>query len=276
MTKCELSPKQTRFAELYASGSSGADAYRQSYDAAKSNQATQRKRAAELLKHPGVKAYIATLREKAREGVAVDFAYLVTALRENIEISLVRQAIKIKQAQRDKQSGALSVRELEISARDAGAVSRSADVLARMLGYYEKDNAQKGEALSEATEHSSRDLARAVLDILRQAKIGNGTPAPNDEHQQGEPEEEADPPVPLEPVSPAPASVGPTRSTPVSRRPTDRLGPGDVETLPSGAHIAYASELKKWAVFDGAGHLHGYKRDLGEARSLAARIKPVA
>ena len=45
--------------------------------------------------------------------------------------------------------------------------------------------------------------------------------------------------------------------------------------LPSGAQITYDPEFKKFAVYDGANHLHSYKRSLADARELAARIKPV-
>ena len=92
-----------------------------------------------------------------------------------------------------------------------------------------------------------------------------------------EPEEEVDDasPMPPAPVSPAPASVAPASSPPVARPPPDRLAPGENEVLPNGAQIIYVAEFSKYGVYDGAGHLHGYKRDLAEARALAARIKPV-
>ena len=47
----------------------------------------------------------------------------------------------------------------------------SLDLMGKHLGMYAEDNKQKGEAEAEAAAASSRDLARAVLDILRSAQV---------------------------------------------------------------------------------------------------------
>jgi Terminase small subunit len=276
-----LTEKMQAFVAAYGKNAgNGAASYREAYDTSRMDDATVRKRAAELLKHPGVKAAIAALRAAAAEKAEVDVAYVMRNLVENVEIAMARKRIKVRAQRRDRETGDIEVIENEVTDRDGNVAAKSLDLLAKMVGAYEVDHQQAAKAIAEATadnQTSSRDLARAVLSILRQAKIEDGAPTAGvaDEEAEDEPEEEVDPQVSATPAAPTPASAAPVSTPPVSQPNSDRLANSGNEVLPNGAQIVYVAEFSKYGVYDGAGRLHSYKRKLEEARELAARIKPV-
>jgi hypothetical protein len=58
---------------------------------------------------------------------------------------------------------------------------------------------------------------------------------------------------------------------------TGTLQPGTRELVgEDGAFIVYSADLDRVAIYDGAGRLHGLRRDLAEARLLAQSIKAPA
>ena len=69
-----LTPKQEKFAQKYIELGSAAEAYRVAYDAENMKPVTIRRKAAELLEHGGVAAYVRALREMhlIRHQVTVD------------------------------------------------------------------------------------------------------------------------------------------------------------------------------------------------------------
>src|SRR5262249_5263630 len=129
--------------------------------------------------HAGVKAAIADLQAKAAAAAEITIAGVIKTLSDNLAIAMGSVPVKTKVLVRDKETGAVSVGEVEITDRDGGVVARTGDVLLKALGGYQVDHQQAAEAAAaaRATEHSDRDLARAVLDILRQANLSDA-PAP--------------------------------------------------------------------------------------------------
>src|SRR5689334_14087322 len=105
----DLSDKMRRFAEFVVQGEAAVDAYSQSYAAANMNQATRRKRAAELLKHPSVKAHIAELRAKAAERAEITVAEVLQTLNRNLAIAMGDTLIKVREKVRDRDTGDVTV-----------------------------------------------------------------------------------------------------------------------------------------------------------------------
>jgi phage terminase small subunit len=295
-SKPELSVKQARFAELFVQLGSAVEAYRRAYDAAKMTESIQRKRASELLRHPGVAARIAELRAKASERAEITIADVMRSLATNLQIAMGERTIKTKVMVRNRETGEASAVELDVHDRDGSVAAKTADILLKALGGYEIDHVQAAEAVAAARagdDVSDRDLARAVLDILRCAQLND---APTDTIKTFEAPDE---PEEIEFGGPPPhGSAGSPAGAPPavgrSRRPTAAaesfavggapvaaatkragLAPGECETFENGAAIYFDAELNKYLCFDASGHLHSYKRNyevaVAFARSLPAK-----
>ncbi|HEY7084258.1 MAG TPA: terminase small subunit [Hyphomicrobiaceae bacterium] len=283
-----LTPKQQAFAELYVRTGNASAAYREVYSAEGSNESTVKKRASELLAHKMVKAHIAELRAKASEKAGLDAAYVLEALKENLEVSLGRRLIKLKERRRDRETGDISVEEIEVNAHDPQAANKAIDIAMRHLGQYEVDNLQQATA-TIADEVAPRQLARVVLDILRTANVAeapseNSADDPIDDEPQIIEDEEVGgfrPPWPPAsgdqlPVSEAGASVrAPAANLEPRPRPTQLLA-GEREIIATnGAVIQHSVEFSpRHSVHDGLGRLAGWRQDLATARALAESLKP--
>jgi phage terminase small subunit len=171
-----LTAKQQAFCTAWgANGGNASAAMRAAYDTSRMDDATIRKRASELLRHAGVAARIAELRAKASEKAEITIADVLRTLATNLQIAMGDRPVAAKVLVRNKETGAVSVGEVEVTDRDGGVVARTADVLLKALGGYEIDHEQAAQAVAAAASSrdgsNSRDLARAVLDILRQAQL---------------------------------------------------------------------------------------------------------
>jgi hypothetical protein len=130
---------------------------------------------------------------------------------------------------------------------------------------------------------ANRDIARAVLDILRTAKLEKQEPDQNNvEDESDEPDEAANYPADEDETPPATAaSIAPVadaravKPAPVRPRPRPtKLQPGEREVLDNGAQITYSSEFGRYACHDGLNRLAGWRKDLVSARALAETLTP--
>jgi hypothetical protein len=202
-------------------------------------------------------------------------------LMRNAEVSLGERTIKLKVQRKDGATGKVEVGEIEVSAHDAKAANQALIALGRtdecrlFLDRVEATGRDGAPLLPEA---SSRDVARAVLDILRQARLGDAPERardPDDEPEEQEIEELApsgSPTAAAEGLVSSPAAAPSPVESP-QRRPST-LQPGEREVFDNGAEIVRSAEFERYEVLDGAGVLHGYRRDLAAARALAAKLKP--
>jgi phage terminase small subunit len=277
MAHAKLTAKQEAFALAYLENGNAAEAYRATYNCERMNVGTVQREATRLMANPLVTTRIEQLRKSAADKAVLNRSWVLERLMRNAQVCLGEQNIKLRVQRKDKETGAIEVAEVEVSAHDPTAANRALELLGKtdeVRAFLDRVEATGKDGAPLLEQPSNRDLARAVLDIIRQAKIEGGTPAMTDDEETAK--EVYGATMSAAPVSRASAFVAPTSPATVSRTPSDRLVSGENELLPNGAQIIYSPELKKWAVFDGVGHLHTYKRDLEEARSLAARIKPVA
>jgi phage terminase small subunit len=167
-----LTPKMQAFVAAWAKTSGNAsEAYRQSYDTSRMDDATVRKRASELLQHEGVRAAIDQLRKAAADKAEVDVAWIMAQLVENVEIAMGRKHIKLRAQRRDRETGAVDVVENDVTDRDGNVAAKSLDLLARMVGAYEADNAQQGKAAGEAI---ARELSDVEFARWLAFKLANG------------------------------------------------------------------------------------------------------
>jgi hypothetical protein len=83
-----LSAQQERFAQLVASGVNQSDAYRQSYEPKRANDATIHKRACELRQHPKIAGRIEQLIEPVKRQIVVDRAFIYEKLIDALELAM--------------------------------------------------------------------------------------------------------------------------------------------------------------------------------------------
>ena len=116
----------------------------------------------------------------------LDKAWVLDKLRKNVEVSLGEQTLTLKVPHKDKDSGEVTVSEVEISAHDATAANKGLELLARHLGLFEIDHSQQGAAAAAAIVKEITDLevARRIAFLFgRVVGRGDKTPAVG---QQGE------------------------------------------------------------------------------------------
>jgi phage terminase small subunit len=186
----KLTPKQHAFVEAYLETGSGAASYRRVYSCANMAEATVQREATRLLANPKVNHLITTLRARAAEKASLSRAWVLERLMHNATVALGEKTIKLKIRKRNKETGEVSVAEVEITDRDAHAANRALELLGKtdeVRAFVERVEAtgKNGEPL--AANASSRDVARAVLDILREAHI-EGAPEPAADDAEGESE----------------------------------------------------------------------------------------
>jgi phage terminase small subunit len=154
----KLTPKQERFCLLYIELGNAAEAYRRAYACANMSAATIQREATRLLANHTITTRLLELRSQAAEKAVLDKAWVLAKLRKNVEVSLGEQTLTLKVQKRDKESGAVEVVEVEISAHDAAAANKGLELLARHLGLFEADNEQAGKAVGEAMGKELSDL----------------------------------------------------------------------------------------------------------------------
>ena len=205
-----LTPKQDAFCLYYLETSNASEAYRRAYEVAPTTKThTVNRNAHALLQDTKIAARIAELRTglQQRHQVTVDrlveeHAKLAFAnMLDYVQIGRDGQPfLDFSQLTREQAAAICEVTSETVltsgPADEAGnaecngkrkvAVMKtkfklhdkkgSLDSLGKHLGMFKADNEQAGKAAAEATaaavEVSNRDLARAVLDILREAKVG--------------------------------------------------------------------------------------------------------
>lgn len=127
--------------------------------------------ASRMKANESIRARVDELVQKAAEKAIVDQAWVLNRLVRNARIAMAEEKVKIAV----KPKGLTTTVDLEVSMRDAAAANKALELLGKHLGMFEKDNAQKADAAAraaaEAAEVSSRELARAVLGVLREAQV---------------------------------------------------------------------------------------------------------
>jgi hypothetical protein len=123
-------------------------------------------------------ARLLELRSRAAEKTVLDKAWVLDKLRKNIEVSLGGQTVRLKVHKRDKESGAVEVGEVEISAHDAAAANKGLELLARHLGMFVDKHELTGKDgepfLSEDKPIDKVDLARRMFHMLAEANRDQG------------------------------------------------------------------------------------------------------
>jgi Phage terminase, small subunit len=199
----KLTVKQETFCRAYIKTGNASEAYRRAYDAKRMKDAAVHVKACELLKNGKVAVRIETLQSEIAKRHDISVDKIISELAK-IGFSDVRRLIRWGDsvALEDPASGELRAvhgiaikSSEEIDDATAGAIAEVSQTregikvkmydkkaalvdLGKHLGMFAADNAQKGEAAGKAIGEamaSSRDVARAVLDILREAKIETGS-----------------------------------------------------------------------------------------------------
>ena len=196
-----LTPKREAFLQKYLETSNASEAYRQVYDVAPDTKLeTIARNAHAILQDTKVATRLEELRAAAARrheitldtwlaeqkniafadiGAAIDWGETVITRNDKGEIVSELQSVQIKGAKDMPREVRAAIQSIE-QTRDGGLKVRfhnkqpALEAIAKHLGWYEKDNRQKGEAEAEALKGvlpDKRDIARAVLDILRSAKI---------------------------------------------------------------------------------------------------------
>jgi len=182
----ELTPKQEAFCFAYLETGNASEAYRRAYDAESMSTEAIHVEASRLLDHPTVALTVDRLKadQRRRHALTVDrvlaeYAKIaftdagdilskVSSQRSLADLSPDERAVVAEVSETTTENGG-SIRVKLYNKLDA------LEKIARHLGIFEKDNAQAGkaagDAMAEAANASSRDLARAVLGILQSAQI---------------------------------------------------------------------------------------------------------
>jgi hypothetical protein len=272
----KLTPKQQAFIAAYLECGNAAGAYRRTYACANMASATVQREATRLLANPKVNHTITTLRAQAAREAGLSRSWVLQRLMRNAEVSLGEATIKLRVQRKDKETGKVEVGDVEVTAHDATAANRALELLGKTdeVALFKERFEATGADGVPLIDADPRDVARAVLDILRNAQIAGGPRQDSgDEEQDGEGSSSPSSAVETAPGGRHPAPGVGSAAPPVRPRP-DRLEPGEREVLDNGAEITFAPEFKKYAIHDAAGRLHGYRRDLAAARTFAASIKP--
>jgi len=168
----KLTQKQETFCLLYIELGCAADAYRGAYNCANMSAATVQREATRLLANPTITTRLLQLRAQAAEKAVLDKAWVLDKLRKNIEVSLGEQTITLKLQKRDKESGAISVSEVQVSAHDAAAANKGLELLARHLGMFVDKHELTGKdgepLLPDDKPIDKVDLARRLLHLVKE------------------------------------------------------------------------------------------------------------
>ena len=195
MSDAEPTIKQEAFAHAYIETGNASEAYRRVYDVspdAKPN--TIEKRACELLKNGKVAARVAELRAAAMKRLEItadrvlnEYAKIAFAdagdffdwgpdgvtVKDKSELTPAQRSVVSEVCQTITEKGGT----IRVKLHDK---QNALEKLGRHLGIFEKDNEQAGkaaaEAIAEAANANSRDVARAIMDIFREAQTEKKEP----------------------------------------------------------------------------------------------------
>jgi phage terminase small subunit len=167
----KLTPKQERFCLLYIELGNAAEAYRRAYACANMAPGSIHREASLLASNPKVTQRLAQLRSQAADKAVLDKSWVLERLKQNVEVSLAERTLTLKVHHRDKETGVVTVSEVEVSAHDAQAANRGLELLARTLGLFEIDNSQQGAAAGAAIakEMSDFEAARRIAFLFGRA-----------------------------------------------------------------------------------------------------------
>lgn len=250
----QLTPKQEAFCRGYMeNGGNASEAYRAAYDAKEMKPATINREAAALTDNPKVTTRLAQLQRAAAERNQVSVDSLVAELEE-----------ARAKAQADSKGAAAMVSATVAKAKILGLLTDKTEVTGK-----------DGKDLIPETD--TRDLARAVLDILREARVADQPEADPEIEQTLLPAPSISAAVPESDIEPDEADdIEPVESAPIPEQPRPRPSTpraGEREIFDNGAEIMFVEEFQKYGIYDAGGRLHGYRRDLEAARVLASGIK---
>ena len=238
-----LTPKQEKFCRAYIETGNASEAYRRAYDAGGMKSETINRRAKECLDNGKIAACLASLKghHLKRHDITVDS--LVVELEEARTLA-----------------GTNQVPSAMVSA------SMGKAKLLGLLVDKQEHTGRGGEPL-QPPEASTRDIARAILTILRQAKV------------EGRPEDSLSGDAAVEAARQADATTSPPDNVrfssmrpPSSSAAAPSLTPGDKETFENGGWIVFDPERRKYICFDAAGDMHGMRRDYDSAVVFARSL----
>lgn len=143
-----MTPKQRRFADEYLvdhvatqaairAGYSKRSAHAQGHD---------------LLKKPEIRAYIEAKEAEIAEQCAVDAGYVLSALQETLERCLQRKPVMVFNREKRSMEQATDENGEGVWQFDSTGANRSAELLGRHLGVFEKDNSQKSQIVIQAPD----------------------------------------------------------------------------------------------------------------------------
>ena len=291
-----LTLKQELFCLFYLETSNASEAYRRAYDVGPDTKPeTVNRKAAELLANGKITARISELRAALlkkheitldawlEEHRAIAFGNprevvdwgetIVIRNPDNGEIVDTRQAVIIKAAKDLSPQALAMVRSIK-QARDGGLEVRFHDKLTalasigRHMGWFEKDNKQKGEAEAEAEALAEvipdrRDIARAVLSIFGDA-VRDGTLRLADQEQAGTGVVNGH--RSLKPEAP-PATA------PATAPGAESLEPGERELIgDAGIEIRWSERYRKYSIYGADGKYLAIRDTLAEARAYAESL----
>ena len=148
----KLTQKKQAFVEALLLCGNVSDAYRKAYSCANMAAGSIHREASLLASNPKVTQRLAQLRSQAAEKAVLDKSWWLAKVRKNVEVCLAEQTIRLKVQHRDKESGVVTVSEVEISAHDPAAANKGLELLARHLGLFEIDHSQQGAAVAAVGE----------------------------------------------------------------------------------------------------------------------------
>lgn len=296
-----LSAKQEAFALAYLETGNASEAYRRTYNASKMQPGTVNREATRLLANPLITTRIAELQAAAAKEAVVDRSYVLRNL-----VRVLTMAIGDAPVRRSATKGEDGKAEVTEYMVDLKAANRALELIGksdevRLFVDRHEHSANNGEPLLPA-DVEPRALARAVLDIIRQANISDaptGVATSSDDRV-------AAPAAPSRSVSstgrrpgagsspapvPAPRPAG-KRSPPATiahshhgtfapgapiepRAYRTGLEPGERQVLDNGAWIEFDAELQRYAVFDPSGRGCGFRREIAAAIDLGMSKKPM-
>jgi phage terminase small subunit len=193
----KLTIKQEKFCQSYIETGNASEAYRRAYDAGKMKDEAIHVNASKLLASTKVSLRVKQLQDEAakrneitvdkvvRELALIGFSNMLDYIKTQDDGSFFVDMSKLTREQATAIGEVTCETYFEGKGEDAVPVKRTKFKLSdkraalvdlgKHLGMFEKDNAQKGEAaakaMAEAAQTSSRDLARAVLGVLREAQV---------------------------------------------------------------------------------------------------------
>ena len=157
--------------------------------------ATINREASALLANPKITTRLAQLRAEAAKEAALSRAWVLSRLMKNAEVALGERTIKLRVQRKDKESGKVDVGEIEITDRDAQAANRALELLGKTDEcrlFIDRLEATGKDGAPLLEQPPTRDVARAVLAILRDAQVADAPEQPSSANEVDEPDEDTE------------------------------------------------------------------------------------